>query len=310
MSLKKLNTEENSLSSDSKNYDKKQPTGLICRLFSCPPLKWLTRKKPTVACIRLSGVIGGGGMLKSGLTLESLEESIDKAFSLPGLQAVALIINSPGGSPAQSELIYKRIRQLADEKSVPVLAFAEDAAASGGYWLFCAGDETFAAENSILGSIGVISSGFGFHETMKKIGLERRIYTQGDNKSIGDPFSPEKENDIRIIKSVQKDIHESFKSLVRSRRGDKLKAPEEMLFSGEFWTGTRAVELGLADAIGDMHSVIRERFGAKVKVETVTKEKGWLKRKLGVQKTSLLHGMIDVITQTCEEKTLWARLGL
>ena len=222
------------------------------------------RHPPTVAVLRLSGVIGAPVRFRGGLSLQSLASRIERAFRMRGLEAVALAINSPGGSPVQSALIHQRIRALAEENSRPVFAFAEDVAASGGYWLACAGDEIYANENSLVGSIGVISSGFGFVDLLNKLGVDRRLHTEGDKKSLLDPFAPEKPADVKRLKAIQKDVHESFKALVRNRREGRLKGTERALFSGEFWTGARALELGLIDGIGDMRSVMRERFGERV----------------------------------------------
>jgi signal peptide peptidase SppA len=183
----------------------------------------IKKPKSKVAVLRLSGVIGSAGMMKKGISLDDLNDDIEKAFELSGVKAVALQINSPGGSPVQSELIYKRIRELSDEKKIPVYSFVEDVAASGGYWLACTGDEIYASESSIVGSIGVISAGFGFVDAIKKLGVERRVYTQGENKSILDPFQKEDPKDIDILMNLQKDVHESFKNLVRSRRDGKIK---------------------------------------------------------------------------------------
>ncbi|MDA0781449.1 MAG: S49 family peptidase [Rickettsiales bacterium] len=266
----------------------------------------LRKPKPTVAVLRLSGVIGTVGMAKKGLSLDELNEEIEKAFELSGLKAVALQINSPGGSPVQSELIYKRIRMLSEEKKIPVYSFVEDVAASGGYWLACTGDEIYASESSIVGSIGVISSGFGFVEAIKKLGIERRVYTQGENKSILDPFQKENPNDIEILNNLQKDVHESFKNLVRTRREGKIKKTnEKKLFSGEFWNGVKGKELGLIDDIGDMHSVITEKYGKKIKFEKISKPQGWLKKKL----TGASLSVTDGITSSIAEKIIWNRFG-
>ncbi|AIL65720.1 Peptidase S49 [Rickettsiales bacterium Ac37b] len=261
---------------------------------------------PLVAVINLHGVILAPSRGRSGLSLEEMVEAIELAFKLPKLKAVALSVNSPGGSPVQSELIYKRIRQLADKNKIPIYSFAEDVAASGGYWLACAADEIFASNSSIIGSIGVISASFGFDEMIKRLGISRRVYTQGENKSILDPFSPEKETDIQILKSVQADIHESFKSLVRERRKDKLKIDEERLFSGEFWSGKTALELGLIDGIGDLYSVLQEKYGNRVKLKRMARPKSWLKKRLGI----FMNVFTDTIEKKVIESSLWNRFGL
>jgi signal peptide peptidase SppA len=288
----------------SESESKKQPDSGLYKLLSLLPIEKFKSKAPVVTVLRMQGMIASGGGIKSSLSLESVNENIEQAFDTPKLKAVALIINSPGGSPVQSELIFKRIRSLADEKKIPVIAFTEDIAASGGYWLLCAGDELYASEMSIVGSIGVITGGFGFHETIKKLGIERRLYTQGKNKAVLDPFSPEREEDVKIIKNIQKDIHESFKNLVRTRRAGKLKANEDKLFNGEFWSGKQAQELGLVDHIGDMYQVIREKFGQDVKFKKIGKDKGWLKKKLG------LSGLGDQFLDRIIERLSFERFGL
>ena len=262
--------------------------------------------KPRVAVLRLEGIIGGMGF-KKGLSLESLNEDIEKAFKVNSLKAVAIQINSPGGSPVQSELIYQRIRQLSEKNNIPVYTFAEDAAASGGYWLACAGDEIYSSGSSVVGSIGVISSGFGFVEAIKKMGVERRVYTQGENKSVLDSFQEEDPKSIEILNSVMKDLHDSFKDIVRERRAGKIDlSKEKQLFSGEFWSGKQGKELGLVDDIGDMHSVITEKYGDKIKFEKISPAKSWLKRKLGASSSAITEAALS----TVENRSLWARLGL
>jgi signal peptide peptidase SppA len=270
----------------------------LCKLF---------KSKPTVAVIRLQGVIStseGGALRPPTLSFEAVQEYIEQAFNIPKVKAVALAINSPGGSPVQSELIFRYIRSLAEKKSIPVLAFAEDVAASGGYFLACAGDEIFASESSLIGSIGVISAGFGFQEAIHKLGIERRIYTQGTNKSLLDPFLPERDSDIEILKNAQKDVHESFKSIVRSRRGNKLNDTEDRLFSGEFWSGKTALSLGLVDHIGSLTSVLKERFGDDVKLVKLSKERSFIKKLLGMSLTP------HTIIQAVEQRLIWSRFGL
>src|SRR5262245_24530714 len=213
---------------------------------------------PVVPVVRLSGVIGISTPLKPGLTIASVARTLDRAFSTSKARAVALAINSPGGSAAQSHLIYRRIRQLADEKKVPVIAFIEDVGASGGYMIACAADEIVCDSSSIVGSIGVIGGSFGFHEMIGKLGIERRLYTSGERKAMLDPFLPEKPDDVERLKQIQDEIHRNFMALVKERRSGKLSGPEKDLFSGEYWTGSRARELGLVDSIGDLLSVLRE----------------------------------------------------
>jgi serine protease SohB len=229
------------------------------------PLRRFREPPPRVAVLRLAGVIGSLGPLRQGLTGHGLERSIARAFELPDLAAVALSVNSPGGSPAQAALIGKRIRDLAAEKDVKLLAFCEDVAASGGYWLAAAADEIFVQESSIVGSIGVISSGFGFGGLIDRFGIERRVHTAGEKKSMLDPFKPENPDDIARLKAIQEEIHGHFKDWVTERRGPKLTADSQTLFSGEFWTGGKAIELGLADARGELLADGAFRLGERDK---------------------------------------------
>ncbi len=268
-------------------------------------------KAPVVPVLRLTGVIGEGGRLrKGGLTLADMAASIDQAFETPNAKAVALVINSPGGSPVQSDLIAQRIRLLAEEKELPVLAFCEDAAASGGYWLACAADEIYAADASVVGSIGVISAGFGFTELIAKIGVDRRVYTAGESKSQLDPFQPENEDDIKRLLVLQKDIHGQFKEWIKSRRGDRLKASDKKLFSGEFWTGRAALQLGLVDGLGEIRGLCREKYGEKVKLPVVTPPKSWLQRRLGLKSDYAGPSLAADLVGVAEDKALWSRLGL
>jgi signal peptide peptidase SppA len=236
------------------------------------------KPKSSVAVLRLQGVIGKMGPGRSGMTLEALNESIEAAFTKPKLTAVCLIINSPGGSPVQSEIIAARIIDLAKEKSIPVYSFVEDIAASGGYWLACCGDEIYASKSSIIGSIGVISSGFGLQEAIKKIGIERRIITQGINKSVLDPFLPIKKSDINILTRIQKEAHGNFIDYIKSRR-KKLNASDEILFNGEFWGGESATNFGLIDGIDNMYNFIEKKFGKEVKIEYIKAKESWFKKK-------------------------------
>lgn len=259
---------------------------------------------PMVSVLRLSGVIG---TKRRGLSLEGLEQDIERAFAPADLAAVALSINSPGGSPVQSALIARRIRALAVEKSVPVLAFVEDLAASGGYWLACAADEIVVDGSSIVGSVGVIAAGFGFTGLMDKLGVDRRIYTAGTRKSMLDPFQAERPEDVAHVRDLQVDIHEQFKQWVRERRAGRLNAAEEDLFNGCVWTGRRAVELGLADRLGCQHGVLRERFGDKVQVRMINPaRRGGLGRLLGLDAGGLAEGLADVAA----ERAAFARYGL
>ncbi len=280
---------------------------------------------PIVSVLRLSGIIGQVGPLRQGLTLAGTAGLIERAFALKNQAAVALVVNSPGGSPVQSALIAKRIRDLATEKNTPVFAFCEDAAASGGYWLACAADEIWADESSIVGSIGVVSSGFGAHEFIQRYGIERRLYTAGDKKVLLDPFTPEREDGVAHLKAIQTDIHDAFKEMVRTRRGARLVGPDEELFSGAFWAGRRALELGLIDGIGDLRTIMRGRFGEKVRLRVVQEDRRWFRR-IGFRvesapsdrpsdRPSDLVGRIaaelpSAALAAVEERALWSRLGL
>ena len=269
--------------------------------------------KPVVAVLRLSGVIGQiGNPIRQGLTAVDLMRSIERAFSLPKLRAVALQVNSPGGSPVQSSLIFKRIRAMAEEKEIPVFAFAEDVAASGGYLLACAADEIYADESSVVGSIGVISSGFGFVELLEKLGVERRVYTEGKNKSMLDPFQKENQQDVKRLKELQGDIYTTFTNIVKSRRGDKLKKPDSKLFTGEFWTGRKSLELGLIDGIGELTSVMQERYGERVKFRPVSEPKSWLKQKftMWLPQGPNVGSWAGELISAAEERALWGRFGL
>ena len=230
--------------------------------------------------VRLNGIIGFSTPLRPGLTLAGIARTLDRAFAVRNASAVALAINSPGGSPVQSHLIFRRIRELAAEKNRRVIAFIEDAAASGGYMIACAADEIIADPYSIVGSIGVVGGSFGFDKLIEKIGVERRLYTSGEHKAMLDPFLPEDPGDVERLKKLQREIHDSFIALVKSRRGGKLNGPENDLFSGEYWTGTRGLELGLVDAIGDMRGVLRQRFGDKLVMPLISAERGWFGRRI------------------------------
>src|SRR5882724_8884775 len=229
---------------------------------------------PVVPVVRLAGVIGFSTPLRPGLTLAAVGRQLERAFAVRNAKAVALIINSPGGSPVQSHLIYRRIRDLAAEKERRVIAFAEDVAASGGYMIACAADEIFCDASSILGSIGVVGGSFGFDKLIEKIGVERRLYTSGENKAMLDPFLPEKPEDVERLKALQREIHESFIALVKARRGGKLDSRVTALFSGAYWTGRRGRELGLVDAVGDLRTTLRERYGDKVRTPLIA-ERGF-----------------------------------
>ena len=270
------------------------------------------RDRAVVPVLRLAGVIGFSTPLRPGLTMGGIARALDRLFAVRNAAAVALVINSPGGSPAQSHLIFRRIRALAQENERKVIAFVEDAAASGGYMLACAADEIIADPNSIVGSIGVVGGSFGFDKLIAKIGIERRLYTAGEHKATLDPFLPENPDDVARLKNLQREIHDDFIALVKSRRGDKLSGPENELFSGEYWTGRRALALGLVDAIGDLRSTLRARFGEKVFTPLVTAERRLFGRRVwGVGGSALGQGSLaeDMIS-ALEARALWARYGL
>jgi signal peptide peptidase SppA len=271
---------------------------------------------PVVPVIRLSGAIGLSTPLRPGVTLAGVARPLERAFGMRRARAVALLINSPGGSPVQSHAIYRRIRQLSEEKGIPVIAFAEDVIASGGYMIACAADEIVCDPSSIVGSIGVVGGSFGFVRLMEKLGIERRLYTSGERKAMLDPFLPEKPDDVNRLKAVQRDIHEDFIALVKERRGARLVGPENDLFSGEFWTGRKAVELGIADSVGDLRSTLRQRFGDDVVTPLVSPARGWLGRvQPGVGATEwegFLHrpNFAGEVISALEARALWARYGL
>ncbi|MSP45015.1 MAG: S49 family peptidase [Xanthobacteraceae bacterium] len=242
---------------------------------------------PIVPVVRLSGVIGISSPLKPGLTLANVARSLERAFAMRHIRAVALLINLPGGAAVQSYLILRRIRALAGEKKIPVRAFVEDVAASGGYMIACAADEIVADASSIVGSIGVVGGSFGFDKLIEKVGIERRLYTSGENKAMLDPFLPEKAEDVERLKAIQREIHESFIALVKARRGDKLDSRESALFSGAYWTGQRGRELGLVDAVGDMRAVLRERYGEKVHTPLIAERGLFGRRVVGVSRGGL-----------------------
>src|ERR1700761_5121521 len=270
-----------------------------------------------VPVVRLSGVIGAVTPLRPGMSLAGVARTLERAFNTRNAKAVALSINSPGGSPVQSRQIFLRIRQLAAEKKLPVLVFVEDVAASGGYMIACAGDEIFCDPSSILGSIGVVGGSFGFQELIKKIGVERRLYTAGEHKAMLDPFKPENPDDVARVKALQHEIHSIFIALVKKSRGSRLKGSEDVLFTGEYWAGETSVSLGLADGIGDLRSVLRARYGDKVKTPVVALSSGMLSGLLGrrapgaVSLDSLpgVAGLPDELISALETRAIWARFG-
>ena len=265
------------------------------------------KKKKIVPHIKLSGVIGNVGKFKQGIDFSGQEEIISKAFSVKKAPCVAITINSPGGSPVQSHLIYNFIRQQAKKNKKKVIVFAEDVAASGGYLIACAGDEIYANSSSIVGSIGVISASFGFQDAIKRIGVQRRVYTAGKNKSTLDPFKEEKPEDIERIKKLQLELHSDFINLVKNSRGSKLKDPEKNnTFTGEFWSGSTSLKLGLIDGLGNAEQILREKFGENIEIKKFEKQKGFLARRL----SSSLDNQVDNIIGTIEERALWQKFGL
>jgi len=266
-----------------------------------------------VPVVRLAGTIGVTTPFRPGMSLAGLTRTLDRAFAVPRARAVALLINSPGGSPTQSHLIFKRIRQLAEEKKIPVIAFIEDAGASGGYMLACAADEIVCDDFSIVGSIGVVGGGFGFQELMKKLGIERRVYTAGERKVMLDPFQEENPEDVARIKAIQSDIHGHFIDLVKKRRGTRLNGDDKTLFSGEFWTAAKAIELGLADCRGELRATLRARYGDKVRTPLISAERSFLGLRMpGIGMFGRLGrgGLADDMLAAVEERALWSRYGL
>lgn len=268
----------------------------------------------TIPVVRLQGaILAGGGALRPQLSLAATAGILEKAFS-HSAPAVAIAVNSPGGSPVQARLIYRRIRDLATEKKKKVLVYVEDVAASGGYMIALAGDEIIADPSSIVGSIGVVSAGFGFHEMIRKIGVERRVHTAGRNKAILDPFQPERKEDVERLKALQLEIHEMFIGLVKERRGSKL-ADDPDLFTGAFWTGGRGLELGLVDGLGDMRSHLKSRFGEKTRLKLIGQPRGLFGRRLplfaaGAQAADIAAAATDGLLTALEEQALWRRFGL
>ena len=277
---------------------------------------WPFARKPVVPVLRFSGPIGMATPLRPGLSIAGVAGTIEKAFGLSKLPTVAILINSPGGSPVQSNLIFKRIRQLAEEKEKKVYVFCEDVAASGGYFLSIAGDEIYADPSSIVGSIGVISQGFGFVDAIEKLGIERRVYTAGLSKSTLDPFLPEKPEDIARLKAIQNDVHDVFIGLVKERRAGKLKAPDAELFSGAFWSGPKAMELGLIDGISDVRSKMQALHGKDVRLQVVEPPKtgllGRLRRFAPAVAGTHAGGLAfaDDLVSAIETRALWSRFGL
>jgi signal peptide peptidase SppA len=270
----------------------------------------LRQPRPTVAVVRFDGVIAARRS-RMTVSLASHAAALERAVRLKGLVALAVVVNSPGGAPVQSALLYRRIRALADEHGVPVFAFAEDVAASGGYWLALAGDEIYAEEASLVGSIGVISAGFGFPRLLDRLGIERRVHTAGENKSLLDPFRPEDADDVARLTALQADIHASFKEHVQRRRAGKIDAADETLFTGEVLTGRMALARGLVDGIGDLRSVMRARFGDTVRlVPIVSERRRWRPWSRPHPFAAEMPGLVAEITDWIEARLLWSRYDL
>jgi signal peptide peptidase SppA len=290
--------------------------GLIDRLMEYLPAR-LRRGTAVVPVVRLSGLIGAVTPLRPGMSLTGVAKTLERAFATKHARAVALVINSPGGSPVQSRQIYLRIRQLAAEKKLPVLVFVEDVAASGGYMIACAGDEIFCDPSSILGSIGVVGGSFGFQELIQKIGVERRLYTAGAHKAMLDPFLPENPDDVARVKALQREIHAIFIALVKQSRGSRLKGADDLLFTGEYWAGETSVSLGLADAIGDLRSTLRARYGDKVLTPVIAPATGILSSILGRKSAGAgmlasldgIAGLPDEVISALETRAIWAKFG-
>ncbi len=298
------------------NGDRMRLPALIDGLMEFVPAR-LRRGVAVVPVVRLSGVIGAVTPLRPGMTLAGVARTLERAFAIRNAKAVALVINSPGGSPVQSRQIYLRIRQLAAEKKLPVLVFVEDVAASGGYMIACAGDEIFCDPSSILGSIGVVGGTFGFQELIKRIGVERRLYTAGEHKAMLDPFLPEDPDDVARVKALQRDIHAIFIALVKQSRGSRLKGNDGELFTGEYWAGEKSVSLGLADAIGDLRSTLRARYGDKVLTPVVAPATGMLAGLFGRKSAGAgslgqvdgFAGLPDELISALESRAIWAKFG-
>jgi signal peptide peptidase SppA len=289
---------------------------LIERCMEWIPAR-LRRGTAVVPVVRLSGLIGAVTPLRPGMSLAGVARTLERAFGTKNAKAVALVINSPGGSPVQSRQIYLRIRQLAAEKKLPVLVFVEDVAASGGYMIACAGDEIFCDPSSIMGSIGVVGGSFGFQELIKKIGVERRLYTAGEHKAMLDPFLAENPDDVARVKALQREIHAIFIALVKGSRGTRLKGADDVLFTGEYWAGETSVSLGLADAIGDLRATLRARFGDKVLTPVIAPSTGLLSGLLGRKSAGAgtlsqldgFAGLPDELISALESRAIWAKFG-
>ncbi|MCK1543710.1 S49 family peptidase [Bradyrhizobium sp. 147] len=294
----------------------RESSGLADKLMQYLPARFRPGTA-IVPVVRLSGVIGAVTPLRPGMTLAGIARVLERAFSHRNAKAVALVINSPGGSPVQSRQIYLRIKQLAAEKKLPVLVFVEDVAASGGYMIACAGDEIICDPSSILGSIGVVGGSFGFQEAIKRLGVERRLYTAGAHKAMLDPFLPENPDDVAKLKAIQREIHQIFIALVKDSRGGRLRGTDDTLFTGEYWAGESAVALGLADSIGDLRSTLRARYGEKVLTPVIAQPTGLLSGLLGrkspgagqLSALESMAGLPDELISAVETRAIWAKFG-
>jgi signal peptide peptidase SppA len=294
----------------------RESSGLADKLMQYLPARFRPGTA-VVPVVRLSGVIGAVTPLRPGMTLATVSRVLERAFSMRNAKAVALVINSPGGSPVQSRQIYLRIKQLAAEKKLPVLVFVEDVAASGGYMIACAGDEIFCDPSSILGSVGVVGGSFGFQEAIKRLGIERRLYTAGAHKAMLDPFLPENPDDVAKLKALQREIHQIFIALVKESRGARLKGSDDTLFTGEYWAGESSIALGLADSIGDLRSTLRARFGEKVLTPVIAQPTGLLsgllgRKSPGAGQLSAMESMAslpDDLISAVETRAIWAKFG-
>ncbi|PDT90634.1 S49 family peptidase [Bradyrhizobium sp. Y36] len=294
----------------------RESSGLADKLVQYLPARFRPGTA-VVPVVRLSGVIGAVTPLRPGMTLAGVAKVLERAFSMRNAKAVALVINSPGGSPVQSRQIYLRIKQLAAEKKLPVLVFVEDVAASGGYMIACAGDEIICDPSSILGSIGVVGGSFGFQDAIKRLGIERRLYTAGAHKAMLDPFLPENPDDVAKLKALQREIHQIFIALVKESRGARLKGSDDTLFTGEYWAGESSIALGLADSIGDLRSTLRARYGEKVLTPVIAQPTGLLSGLLGrkspgagqLSAMESMAGLPDELISAVETRAIWAKFG-
>lgn len=291
-------------------FETDQPSNWNKFFKKIPVISNFLDPKDRVAVLRFAGVIADSSMMRrAGVNYQKFREAIPDAFDVSRLKAVALIINSPGGAPAQCSLISERIRALSEEKKIPVFAFVEDVAASGGYWLACCGDEIYAQDTSIVGSIGVISSGFGLEDFIQKHDIKRRIHTSGRDKSFLDPFKPEKSDDVERLKNIQSDMHRSFKDWVIERRGSRLRGTESELMEGAFWTGKAAVDNGLIDGVGHIATIMKNKFGDDVQfIDCTPDKKSLLSSLLPFGQESAID--LGQLVEAAEEKSFWSRFGL